>query len=83
MYVKEAFHKLVENNFLERTPVIESHLESNGNRNNENSSVNDNGNGYSNGKLIEVNSKVPKFISNEHERYLLPNLKIKGLDRRL
>jgi hypothetical protein len=70
MAVRDAFTKLAEGSFVERTPQIESsHLD-------HNDQTEQNGNGHSNGNG-PAKTKAPKFVFNEYERFSIPNLTLK------
>ncbi len=72
MDVRDSFLKLAENNFVERTPQLESsHMEVS-------EQTEQNGsNGHKNGNGQPAKTKVPKFVFSEYERYATPHLALK------
>ena len=70
---RDAFRRLADDNFIERVAPLETtgpSAESKGNV--------ENGSGHANGKSTAPKSRVPKFVSNESERFVMPMIKIKG-----
>lgn len=70
--IKESFHGLVFNNFIERLPQLESFYHDNLLKN---GSSNENGNHDKNGHT-QNNSKIPIFVQNDLNLKDIPDLKI-------